>query len=154
MVNNNDNENANTTNADANLNTTIPIPPMSEEAKKKLQERIAEREAAAKSGSSSNYIALTVGQRFKGIFTGNVKQDLVKFKGNSKLVPRYNYEVLLLEDEQGKKIQANSTTIFSASKTTSQDIDNLLKNGFQKIQIAREGSGKTHTLYIITPLPN
>jgi hypothetical protein len=32
---------------------------------------------------------------------------------------------------------------FRTSKLTSQDIDNLLKNRFQKIQVAREDSGKT-----------
>jgi len=60
-----------------------------------------------------------------------------------------------LEDIDGNKLQANNqTTTFSASKTTSQIIDNLLKNGFQKLQVSREGSGKTDTQYIVTPLPN
>jgi hypothetical protein len=74
--------------------------------------------------------------------------------GTSQAVKRYNYEVLLLEDIDVNEIQANNPTTFSVSKTTSQVIDNLLKNGFQKLQVSREGSGKTDTQYIITPLPN
>jgi len=51
-------------------------------------------------------------------------------------------------------MQANNPTTFTASKMTSQAIDNLLKNGFQKLQVSREGAGKTDTQYIVTSLPN
>jgi hypothetical protein len=59
-----------------------------------------------------------------------------------------------LKDVDGNKVQANNPTTISASKTTSPVIDNLLKNRFQKLQVTREGSGKTDTQYIVTPLPN
>ena len=74
--------------------------------------------------------------------------------GTGQAVKRYNYEVLLLEDVDGNRVQANNPTTFSASKTISQAIDNLLKNGFQKIKVTRQGSGKTDTQYIVTPLLN
>jgi len=57
-------------------------------------------------------------------------------------------------DVDRNKMQANNPTTFSASKTTSQVIYNILKNGFQKLQVSREGSGKTDTQYIVTPLPH
>jgi hypothetical protein len=134
---------------------------MSEEAREKLKQRIAQCEvervaAAAKSSSSSTYIALKDGKRFKAIFTDNVDEQMVDFSrdGTSQPVKRYNYEVLLLEDVDGNKVQANNPTTFSASKTTSQQIDNLLDAGFQKLQVVREGSCKTDTHYIVTPLQN
>jgi hypothetical protein len=129
---------------------------MSEEARKKIEQREAERAAAAKSRSSSTFLRLKDGQSFKAIFTGDADEQMVDFSrdGSSQAVKRYNYKVLLLKDIDGNKVQANNPTIFSASKTTSQVIDNLLKNGFQKLQVSREGSGKTDTQYIVTPLPN
>jgi hypothetical protein len=151
---------SNTSNSNANPNpmTTAAVQTMNKEAKIKLEQRIAERAAdAAKSkSSSSSYIRLKDGQSFIAIFTGNADLQMVDFSrdGTSQAVKRYNYEVLLLEDVDGNKVQANNPTTFSASKTTSQQIDNLLKNGFQKLQVTREGSGKTDTLYIVTPLPN
>jgi hypothetical protein len=160
MLNNNANTNTNTTNLNANPNTmTSALQTMSQDARIKLDQRIAERAvAAAKSKSlSSSYIRLKDGQSFKAIFTGNADEQMVDFSrdGTSQAVKRYNYEVLLLEDISRNKLQANNeTTTFSASKTTSQAIDNLLKNGFQKLQVSREGSGKTDTQYIVTPLPN
>ena len=157
MSNNNANTNTNTTNSNVNPNTmTSALQTMSKDARIKLEQRIAERAATAKiKSSSSSYIRLKDGQSFKGIFTGNAEEQMVDFSrdGTSHAVKRYNYEVLLLEDTDGK-MQANNPTTFSASKTTSQTIDNLLKNGFQKLQVSREGSGKTDTQYIVTPLPN
>jgi hypothetical protein len=161
MVNRNTNTNTNSTDANVNPITVTQVATMSKEAREKLKQRIAQREveraaAAAKSSSSSTYIALKDGKRFKGIFTGNVDEQMVDFSkdGTTQAVKRYNYEVLLLEDVNGNKVQANNPTTFSASKTTSQVIDNLLNNGFQKLQIARGGSGITDTQYIVTPLPN
>ena len=155
MANNNVNTNSITTNADANSNTATPEPTMNEEYRKKLKQRIAERAEDAKNSSSSTFIKLKDRQRFMAVFTGKVDEALVTFsKGDGKPVLRYNYEVMLLEDESGRKIQANYTTIFSASKTTSQQIDNLLDAGFQKLQVSRKGSGMTDTKYIVTPLPN
>lgn len=156
MTSNNVSTNTNETNSNANSNTTTLVPAMSEEARKKLEQREAERAAAAKSRSSSTFLRLKDGQSFKAIFTGDADEQMVDFSrdGSSQAVKRYNYKVLLLEDIDGNKVQANNPTIFSASKTTSQVIDNLLKNGFQKLQVSREGSGKTDTQYIVTPLPN
>ena len=153
------NTNTNPTNPNANLNTMIAAEQtMSTDARIKLDQRIAERAAAAAKSrsSSSTFLRLKDGQSFKAIFTGNADEQMVDFSrdGTSATVKRYNYEVLLLEDVDGNKVQANNPTTFSASKTTSQAIDNLLKNGFQKLQVSREGSGKTDTQYIVTPLPN
>ncbi len=161
MSNNITNTNTNATNSNANPNTMIAAErtmkrTMSKDARIKLEQRIAERTSTAKTKSSSSYIRLKDGQSFKAIFTGNADEQMVDFsrEGTSQAVKRYNYEVLLLEDVDGNKVQANNPTIFSASKTTSQVIDNLLKNGFQKLQVSREGSGKTDTQYIVTPTPN
>ena len=159
MSSNNANTNTNTINSNANPNMPQRVQTMSKDARIKIEQRIAERAAtaAAKSkSSSSSYIRLRDGQSFKGVFTGNADEQIVDFSrdGSSQAVKRYNYEVLLLEDVDGNKVQANNPTTFSASKTTSQQIDNLLRNGFQKLQVAREGSGKTDTQYIVTPLPN
>ena len=156
MSNNNANTNTNITNLNANPNNPQLVQTMSKDVKVKLEQRISERAAVAKNKSSSSYIRLKDGQSFKAIFTGNADEQMVEFSsdGTSPSVKRYNYEVLLTEDIDGNKVQANNPTTFSASKTTSQQIDNLLKNGFQKLQVSREGSGKTDTQYIVTPLPN
>jgi hypothetical protein len=66
MVTNN-NESTNPINSDANPNTPTPEPTMSEESIKKLEQRIAQREAehaaaAAKSRLSSTFITLKDGK--------------------------------------------------------------------------------------------
>jgi hypothetical protein len=51
--------------------------------------------------------------------------------GTSQAVKRYNYEVLLLEDVDRNKVQANNPTTFSALKTTSQQMTKVfLTNRF------------------------
>jgi len=136
---------------------TSALQTMSQSARIKLDQRIAERAAAAtKSKSlSSSHIRLKDAQSFKAIFTSNAEEQMVDFSrdGTSQAVKWYNYEVLLLEYVDGNKIQANNeTTTFSASKITSQAIDNLLKNGFQRLPVSGEGSDRTDAQYAVTLL--
>jgi hypothetical protein len=71
--------------------------------------------------SSSTFIALKAGHSFKAMFTGYVDEQEVTFpKGDGKPVKRYKYEVLLLEDEHGNKVQPNFLTTFSTPKTISK----------------------------------
>jgi hypothetical protein len=69
---------------------------------------------------------------------------------DDKPVKRFIYELLLLEDVDDKRVQpTGGPTTFNASKKISQDIDNLLKVGFQKLQVSRQGSSKTDTQYMV-----